>query len=508
MMSSKSKASKNTLEIPSNKIRFTVRNSNRGLWNTLKKNEYEDCLQPIKELGDNAFASGPNQIHITLDFDKKTGIMEDNGRGFGNNPEELSRCFTYGPEFTKQTNLNEHGCGMKSSLAILDPDDKEWSVTWKTNSLIYKVSAPYAKNTDEFEAEIIQVWPGTLTGLTGTIIQFPFHKESLLSLYTKKTTATFDKDNMLKMLRTELSHTWMLLDSFRSGKIELFLNGVKVEPFVIQTINSEYVSGVINRSHDFDGGKLYLSQYKLEKSLPDSKWFKVALSSNGVYFFKNGRFITKATTGTMYHRIFGQSPHNNHNGTIVLVNVEGDQTKLPITVPTKNGFKTSNNPAYDMMLDWVSKNVQLPKVDNPSEESLLSKFQKTRENTCKTMRMKHIFNTETALPFENSKFSCPRLDAIETVGDKTFIYEAKNENRVALQTILQIHGNFILATSALQALHSNDSIPTPVILIHSDDSYVLPDTLVNTISELNKNSKFGFPLEIWNYDACALFPTS
>jgi hypothetical protein len=485
-------------------IRFSVRNSNRGLWDVWKKNEYEDSLQPIKEMGDNAFASRCSKVYINLDFDKNRGSIEDNGVGFGNDPEELTRCFTYGPEKLRQTNLNEHGCGMKSSLAILDPEDKSWSVTWKFAPLIYQVCAPYAK-ADEFQANVVSKWPGILQDATGTIIEFPFHKESLSSLYSKKITATFDKDSMLAMLRKELSHTWMLLESFRTGKVELFLNGKKVEPFIIPTVNSEYVSKVENKTLEFDGGKLFFSQYKLEKCLEGSKWFKVAMASNGVYFFKNGRFITRVTSGSLYNRIFGQSPHNNHNGTIVTVNAEGDQNKLPITVPTKNGFKTSNNPVYDMMIEWVSKNVHLPKEENPSEESLLARFQKNRENVCKTMKLKHSFETEKTFPFENDKFYSPSLDAYETVGDAAYLYEAKKDNKVQLQTILQIHGNFVLATSGLQVIQTN-LIPTPVILIHSDSSYVLPETLVATVNELKKNSKLGFPLEVWNYDGDVLFP--
>lgn len=70
-------------------IQFVVQNSNRGLWNTLRKNEYDDCLQPLLELIDNAFASGCTKIVITLDFEKNIGSIEDNGRGFGDNPQEL-----------------------------------------------------------------------------------------------------------------------------------------------------------------------------------------------------------------------------------------------------------------------------------------------------------------------------------------------------------------------------------------------------------------------------------
>lgn len=117
-------------------ISFTINTTNTGLWRTLANNEYEDSMQPIAEIIDNSLATESTVIKITLDFEKNRGSIEDNGKGFPVTPDELSRCFTYSPETRVQTNLNEHGCGLKSSLAILDPNDESWGVAWKNKKCI------------------------------------------------------------------------------------------------------------------------------------------------------------------------------------------------------------------------------------------------------------------------------------------------------------------------------------------------------------------------------------
>uniref|UniRef100_A0A6C0DJU0 Uncharacterized protein n=1 Tax=viral metagenome TaxID=1070528 RepID=A0A6C0DJU0_9ZZZZ len=485
-------------------IQFAVNNTNKGLWNTLKKNEYDDCLQPLLELIDNAFASASTTIKITLDFEKNIGSIEDNGKGFGNDPDELSRCFTYGPDIPKQTDLNEHGCGMKSSLAILDPTDSTWSVTWKCDSMIYQVSAPYSK-AGLFQAINIEVWPGAIQGPSGSIIKFPFHKENLGSLYEKQDKASFAR--VIPKLVNELSHRWMFFEAFMSGRTELFLNDKKVIPYIMPTADTEYVSKSNVNNFTFDNGaKIHMIQYTIEKSLPNSDWFRKSTSCNGVYIFKNGRAIAKVNSGTEYRKILGVVPDNHHNGMIILVNITGAAHTLPITVPTKNRFKASNNPNYEQMVKYINQKVILPSVENPSEEHLLSKFEKARCNIFKATRVKHEFLVEREIKFEDDKFSTPKLDAIETINTDIYIYEAKKDNKVSLQHIIQMFGNFILATSALQQKNKNDIIPTPVILINADTMYKLPDTLKNTIMELSNNSVLKFPVEIWNYNAEVLFP--
>jgi hypothetical protein len=484
---------------------FEVKSSNGGTWNTLRKQNYQKCLQTLYELLDNAFASGATRIYLVLNFEERKGSIEDNGRGFGRDPLELSRCFTYGNDSTEnQTLLNEHGCGMKAGLAVLDPNDKFWSVTWKDITDFLQVSAPYAR--EHFEVNKIKEWPGTILDPTGTIIQFPFHKENLAELYNKKNNATFKE--VIPKLKADLSHNWMFFQPFVTGKVELFVNGEKVKPFQPPTDHSEYVSEYFVKNTTLKGGAtLHMRQYKIENNIPDSPWFKKALATSGAYLFKNGRLISKVNSGPDYIEIFGMAPHPAHNGIIVVANVEGDpkRVELPITSTTKNSYATSiPNPVYDEMIDFMKKNIERVAEPNVSEEKLLDKFTKTRRQTFESVRsIKHEITTETCLKFPDTTSSCPSLDAFEIVDDDLYVYEAKKENKVSLQNILQMYGNYILATTALREAGDPRS-PFPVILINAED-YKLPDTLENTIKGLHNACNYGFPVEIWNYDAKRLF---
>ena len=486
---------------PTGIIKFKIKNSTRGLWNSLSKSNYVDCLQPILELFDNPFAIRVNasQIRALFDLEKCDGSIEDDGNGFGIDPEELSRCFTWGPDEMRPTDLNEHGCGMKSSLAILDPKDSAWKVCWKHEGSIYCVTAPYSKAGD-FEACKIDTWPGTMTGPTGSIVMFPFHKENLRSLYETGNSASFKQ--VIPKLRQHLSHYWMFLERFVSGKVSLWLNGEEVKPFIMPTQYSEYISKVTNYSSKLPGGaNVFMAHYMLNDSIPGSPWFKKAIAYNGLYIFKNGRLIKKVNGGAEYKNILGAVPDNHHNGMIVLVNVTGDPATLPVTVPTKNDFNPNNNPNYDQLIEYIKANIKIPQIEKVSEESLLKQFEKRRTTMFKSAGIDHTFKTKEYIKFSNNTFSSPQLDALEEFPDKLSVYEAKKDNRVSLQTILQMHGNYILAVKALE---SSKKI-VPIILIHCTAEYTMDESLKHTIGQLAKNSSIGFPVEVWNYEAEVLY---
>jgi hypothetical protein len=300
----------------------------------------------------------------------------------------------------------------------------------------------------------------------------------------------------------------MFFEPYLSGKVELRLNGEKVKAYIMPNADTEFVLKSTGHNTTLsNGAKIHMIQYTIERHLPNSDWFRKSTACNGVYIFKNGRAIAKINSGTEYRKILGADPDNHHNGMIILVNITGPPEALPITVPTKNRFKASNNPNYELMINYISTKAVLPSSEKkPSEEQLLNKVQKSRINIFRTTKVKHEFLIEKEIQFENDQFSSPRLDAIETIDDTIFIYEAKKENTVSLQTVLQIHGNFILATAALQDKNKNEIIPIPVILINSDMMYKVPETLKNTIRMLVENSKIGFPVEVWNYNCEKLFP--
>lgn len=484
-------------------IPFTVNTTNNGLWRTLANNEYEDSMQPITEIIDNSLAAESTVIKITLDFETNKGSIEDNGKGFPVTTDELSRCFTYSPDIRVQTNLNEHGCGLKSSLAILDPKDETWRITWK-NSNIYQVKAPYSSMSHS--AIQINKWPGTITDKTGSFIEFPIQKKQFSSLYSKKSASM---TNVLPKIKEELSQYWMRYPKLVNGIIKMYLNDEQIIPFVVPHDDTNYVSSVKNFSSVLSSGaKMDGSHYVIAQHIPNS-WFRKTITANGLYLFKNGRMIQKITSGSLYKQITGIDVNTTLNGNIAVVNVYGDQKDLPITVPTKNKFKPSHNPLFDEVIKILQKEVKFESTieKHESEESLLSKFEKSRSSAFgESEDFDYVFLLKEQFKFNEDNLNSPQLDAIEIINKKAIVYEAKRENRVALQHINQLYCNWILSIDAIREKYVNVDKVIPVLIIHVDkDSHVLSESLKNKIKKLNENSKVGFPIEIRNYDNAELY---
>jgi hypothetical protein len=485
-------------------ISFDINTTNKGLWRTLANNEYEDSMQPISEIIDNAIAAKASIIKIHIDFDKNYGYIEDNGHGFPTTAEELSRCFTYSPDARVQTDLNEHGCGLKSSLAILDPYDKDWKVTWKSHGKMYQVAAAYSKTTHA--ATEVTSWPGTIKDGSGTVIEFPIQKSQFGSLYSKKSTSMA---NVLPKLKEELSQYWMKHPRFVNGLVKMYLNEEHIIPFVVPHDDTNYVNSIKNFSNTLSsGGKVEITHYILSKTIPNS-WFKCAEVANGVYLFKNGRIIQKITNGELYRKITGCDVHNRYNGNIIIVNLIGKQTELPITVPTKNKFKPSHNPLFDEVISMLQRDIKFKVTGavSESEEQLMKKFETIRANGFASEDdIDYKFLLKEQLNFKDDNLNSPQIDAVEIINKKAIIYEAKRENKVALNHLSQLYSNWILSIDAIKEQYPSIEKVIPVLIIDTTkDKYTLPEGLKTKIRKLHDNSKNGFPIEVRNYDNSEIF---
>lgn len=487
-------------------ISFNINTTNKGLWRTLANNEYEDSMQPISEIIDNSIAAKSTLIKIMIDFDKNYGSIEDNGHGFPTTSDELSRCFTYSPDTRVQTDLNEHGCGLKSSLAILDPHDKDWKITWKVGGNVYKVEAPYAR---EIHAAVhMQKWPGTIQDQTGSLIEFPIQKSQLSSLYQKKGTSMV---NILTKLKDELSQYWMKHPRVMSGIVKLYLNDEHVVPFMVPHDDTNYIKSVKNFSHTLSSGaKVDGSHYVLTQSVPNS-WFRKTINHNGVYMFKNGRIIQKVNGGSLYKKLTGVESSQNYNGNIAVVNISGKPEALPITVPTKNKFKPSHNPLLDEVVTLIQKEVNFILTNGgvkESEECLMKKFETIRANAfaSESDSIKYTFLLKEQLNFKEDNLNSPQIDAIELVNSKAIVYEAKRENKVALSHVIQLYSNWILSVDAIKEQYPTIERVIPVLIINANkDEYTIPEGLKTKIRKLHENSKCGFPIEVRNYENTELY---
>jgi hypothetical protein len=495
------------IEIPDNSC---------ALWGALASQDY-DHFQPFVELIDNAIAAiisavCQGRIYINFNFDSTTGSIEHSGgKTFPLDKTELIRVLTYGG--VHATRLNEHGCGLKSSLAILDPTNRVWKIYFKfvENGLlkVKSISAPYSNKMsicDEPE------WPGAdKTAENGTYITFPVSKDRFVNMYQKKTPVMEDLHDRIKC---HFTHMWMKLDEFIEGKLKMEYNSSPILPFSFgaEKVN-EFVSSTKNTEFKLKSGAPVKVQHIMlsekapsRKGLPGSYKFKRAMCSNGAYLFKNGRFIESIHTddamrGNMYTSIFGSAPHNNHNGNIVLVNMIGNQDELPPTVPTKNRFQGSN--LFDELIELLSTNIIKPEKSAEEKEAVLSEDYSTRiEKIYRRHFPTATFEREKSFPYSNGTSRTAPIDLVISYNKTRELIEFKKNIRPAKDDIGQLFMNWAI----VKKLPENEEWelkPTLVYCAANTTENLIGDSIVNMLDIL---SEYGFNPEIRNTKDETLWP--
>ncbi len=492
---------------------FITVNNTQELWNSLSKTQL-DAIQPIAELVDNGIAAVlkcvdgghiAGTIYIVFDFDKGEGSIEHyGGSTFPTKKDDLMRCFTYGnadiDEF--KSSLNEHGCGMKTSLAILDPTNKAWAIYIKNGPAYYCVRAPYSMQMRLLRPGL---WPGSQQEPKyGSYITFPINKDRFGYLYTSKTAKKADID---ARIRAELSHMWMKQPHIANKDIKIFYNGEAIEPF-----NPANMPFTKDQGHELkkmsSGGTVDIKQYFLKSEInkhKDTNWFKYSQGAAGIYFFKNGRYIDAIrgdnSCGGLYEEIMGSKSHQTHIGCIVIVNLQGNQSQLPKTVTTKNKF-LFGDPLFKEVCGIIRDAIVKPSATvTASEESLVKKYvdQLRKDNT--KYKLKQDIDVELRFDYPNSKEKTVPYDAVirdHGSGMMTLI-EAKASASLAHDHITQLFTNWCVVC----ALNPGVRV-LPKMLLNCRDDYVPTAQQVETISLLG--AKYGFELEILNYDDSAVYP--
>jgi hypothetical protein len=431
-----------------------------ALWTALSAQSY-DNFQPINELADNAIAavlgSGASvngSIHITFDFDATRGSVEHSGGiTFPSDSVGLKRCLTYGGK--QETSLNEHGCGLKSSLAILDPANSTWEIWIKVPGAsgdlkIYKVAAPY-KN--DIRLTVQTSWPGTDQSATpGSFIRFPIRKERFAGLYATKDPKMADIHDRIKC---HFSHMWMKQPDVCEGRIRIFYNGSHVAPFSFNVAPAfEYVERIQKKSFTLStGAQVEIEEIILKegaKNIPGSYTFKHTMTSTGAVLFKNGRRIEFINCDDperrLYSRIFGVVPHNSHNGHIRLVNMVGSQSTLPPTVPTKNRFQSEDALFNECITKLAATITPYAKQEHVSEETMVITYKKEQEAAAASMGDPSIFEQEKVYKIEG--VPCPPIDLVRTNGDRIDVMEFKHATTVKADHLSQLLFNWTFAKAA------------------------------------------------------------
>lgn len=480
-------------------LKFKNQPSQSHAFHSWKKAPYTSSVEPLRELVDNSIGANATEIHIDLDFELNRGSIEDNGCGFPLEPQELERCFTFGNLGENTTDVNEHGEGFKTSIAKLDPTDKNWQLHWKRDNKCYSLTTSFT--SDEHIAKLTEEWIGIIPGKSGTIVIFPFSRQGFTALYDTSDPKLKDTDDIIRRLRIDFEHTWMLHPRVMTGKCRIFVNGLQLDPFKIPVDYTVYTKTPLESSKTLSTGcRINLKMFVISKTL-DNSWYRKTQGSSGFYSFKNGRFIQADTQNALYTRLYGSSSHNSHNGFIAIVNFTGTQSQTPPTIPTKNGFD-ANNTIFVEACEWIKEEVK-KFVDKPSEESedsLMERFAEIRRNNHADNI--HIIKTKYTISSTDTAFKTTQLDAYEEVNGRINIYEGKKSNKAAIQDINQLFCNWVFACEVLK----NPPNMKPVLLLDvAKPSFKLTDDLHEKIRVLAYRCTYGFPLQIWNYDVQRLY---
>lgn len=472
-------------EIESNDPYDTFEISNvTEAWIAWAKGSYDD-FQPFNELIDNAMAAIMDsstltgRLYIRFDFDHEIGSIEHSGgTTFPHTSAELVRCFTYGGK--KPTSLNEHGCGLKTSLAILDPENIKWRIYIKYmddngDLQIISVRAPYSSKMQIFRET---VWPGeNKTAEPGSYILFPIKKNRFKDLYSSEDAKMIDLHTRIPQY---FSHIWMEMDPYVDGKIQIHYNGEIVPPF---SFYNRLLVDYIEDTHYSDftlstGAMVKIAEIKLRKSakkIPGSNLFKYSMTSNGAYIFKNGRLIHTINHGADYLRLFGSNPHNNHNGHIKIINMIGKQEDLPATVPTKNRF--GNSLLYDECIDGCRAKfkLSLQTKEQGSEESDVIEYESTRKKMYEADGMDYQSFRERKFSLSNGTLT-PPIDLVEFIGaTKCNLYEFKKDTKMSCEHISQLFTNWSVATQS-DELKGKQIIPILMLRPMDNNENCISDT--------------------------------
>ena len=493
------------------------------VWHAFSKQYNADnSIQPITEIFDNAIAAIISKeekikgtIYVRVNSDGTRGSIEHSGgTTFPTDISGIQRVLSQGGK--KQTSLNEHGCGLKTALANLDPHNSSWKIWIKYvqdgNQKIMSIQSPYCSKMKIVHES---VWPGEdKTIEPGSYIEFPIKKETHFRQLYSKHGAKMEMSDVGNRIQSYISNVWMYIPAYKDGSITIKYNGKTIKPFSFmfegeQNTHDKYIQSYQSPTtvELSTGGKVEFIQLilKNESAIPGSHLFKYSLDRTGIYLFKNGRFIQFTKSTQEYSALYGSKPHNSHNGYIKIINMIGTQPQLPETITTKTSFISSD--IYQEVIDKCATISIKPNSEDSkvAEATIVKDFINSQKNRLSDVVEDYMIreNKKIELPGGNST---PPIDVIETYkttkGEICNLYEFKREKIVKLEYIWQLYGNWLLSKDADEL---QEKIITPILVVGTNDidDTIIPNSIVYAIKKLEICQ---FKPKIMNMDRVILYP--
>lgn len=346
-------------------IPFTIDADPSFAWTAWGNMSYKSVADVVAEYIDNSYAAGATQClinvvepststrYITIEDDSVWGKISE---------QTLVKCFGYGKDtHTKKQGLNEHNCGLKHSLAYMDPENSRWSIQIKHDGEVWELKAPYSHRMNLVK---VDKYNGTINKTNGTFIRVPLDNTQFKTLYYQRSVKTDpNTEKLVERLRLYLSCFWMMNEKFIKREFVIYLNQKIVDPYDI--LRDKDVK--FGKSVDDDRESKIFKEMILSDTSPkigveiihlelgpgyrkDHPLFRRSPDYSGAFIFKHGRYIK----GQIFPEIYGKSRDNHYSGHLVLVNLTGDSSGLPATHTTKNDFN-NKDPKLERLYDFINE---------------------------------------------------------------------------------------------------------------------------------------------------------
>ncbi len=362
-------------------------------------------------------------INIELTNDGVFVEIQDGGTGI----MKIESALKLGDKSGQNDVLNEHGFGMKHSLASANPENDNWEILTRNREDAKKnryrrVKAPYKFTKDE---EILEeVWPSEI-GNTGTIIRFKC-TEAFFDTVKKGIGGKPGFSKGLDYLREDIG--FLYADVIQDGTVNI---GVKSKNIgyseKVKAVTPNWVGFYKPKRGiavvDLGGGEVKIQYIFGEIKEGDyAKYYKKNQSTSGCEIRINNRVFMS----NEFKNIWNMENHPSYNHLLIQINViSDDPNRLPKTKTNKSGFRIGDE-KYDNLLNWIRSTFPTPPkslAGAVSERELIDNVADLKE--------KHLTGKAVAVKREFSVYNrigCPvKVDLYVFDGSEIYLYEAKKD---------------------------------------------------------------------------------
>lgn len=412
---------------------FTIHNDPNGheLWCSISGN-FQRFPEIINEFVDDALsnfrATKPDQRRVEIRLRQWEEFVDVSVVDTGTGIRDIHAALTLGNRSGGETNLNEHGMGLKHALASAC-EDGSWSIQSRTpedntQDRHLVVRGPYRLGDDPMTGYYLP-GRGVLLGPTGTAVSFTCTHDFFATLRPAGDRTDKPFEVLVDILLEELGYTYAPI--LGNGEMEMAVvvgdHVYPVEP-VFPTWNPNCFKETPPTVLDLGGGPVTVNCcWGLIRADKDNHiYYRGNMESSGVEIRCNGRVMERG----LDKRIWIKQPHpsRNHFLAVVELTAEGPGA-FPPTRPTKTGFR-DGDPRLEKLFAWLRANVAPAGPQESVEKRLTRALEKRKQQEPDVMRTALEENTYCSLNLR------VKMDLFVSRGDQTEVYESKKGPSKAL----------------------------------------------------------------------------